>query len=210
MKILGDRKYVEIPGDKVHELPPLLFKEENKASQLDSTVATAEQIVADDELLSDAMFDRADPEIVVEYNKMGLAVNLAEQYSKFLTHWCWGESILEWIRQCETTFEHQPALRPLLRADLWPHAGRSSFVTLLADKQVARGDVHLENAVGFRLTFRQPPPIDFFSDQFLFLLNNSLAGTAYETWSRVSNRHDASLPPERFQFFVMADEIQQV
>ena len=210
MKILGDRKYVEIPGDKVHELPPLLLKEENKASQLDSTVATAEQIVADDELLSDAMFDRADPEIVVEYNQMGLAVNLAEQYSKFLTHWCWGESILEWIRQCETTFEHQPALRPLLRADLWPHAGRSSFVTLLADKQVASGDVHLENAVGFRLTFRQPPPIDFFSDQFLFLLNNSLAGTAYETWSRVSNRHDASLPPERFQFFVMADEIQQV
>ena len=210
MKILGDRKYVEIPGDKVHELPPLLLKEENKASQLDSTVATAEQIVADDELLSDAMFDRAAPEIVVEYNKMGLAVNLAEQYSKFLTHWCWGESILEWIRQCETTFEHQPALRPLLRADLWPHAGRSSFVTLLADKQVAKGDVHLENAVGFRLTFRQPPPIDFFSDQFLFLLNNSLAGTAYETWSRVSNRHDASLPPERFQFFVMADEIQQV
>ena len=210
MKILGDRKYVEIPGDKVHELPPLLLKEDNKASQLDSTVATAEQIVADDELLSDAMFDRAAPEIVVEYNKMGLAVNLAEQYSKFLTHWCWGESILEWIRQCETTFEHQPALRPLLRADLWPHAGRSSFVTLLADKQVARGDVHLENAVGFRLTFRQPPPIDFFSDQFLFLLNKSLAGTAYETWSHGSNCHDASLPPERFQFFVMADEIQQV
>ena len=210
MKILGDRKYVEIPGDTVHELPPLLLKEENKASQLDATVATAEQIVASDDLLSDAMFDRAEPEIAVERNKMALAVNLAEQYSKFLTHWCWGESILEWIRQCETTFEHQPALRPLLRADLWPHAGRSSFVTLLTDKQVESGEVVLENAVGFRLTFRQPPPIDFFSDQFLFLLNNSLAGKAYETWSSVFDPRSASLPPERFQFFVMADEIRQV
>ncbi len=210
MKILGYRRYVEISGDTVHELPPLLLKEESKASQLDAAVATAEQIVASDDLLSDAMFNRANPEIAVERNKMGLAVNLAEQYSKFLTHWCWGESILEWIRQCETTFEHQPALRPLLRADLWPHAGRSSFVTLLTDKQVASGEVVLENAVGFRLTFRQPPPIDFFSDLFLFLLNNSLAGKAYETWSSVSALRSASLPPERFQFFVMADEIRQV
>ena len=210
MKILGSRKYVEIPGDKVHELPPLMLKEENRASQLDSTVATAEQIIAADDLIADAMFDRADVEIAVEHNKMGLAVNLAEQYSKFVAHWCWGESILEWIRQCETTFEYQPALRPLLRADLWPHAGRSSFVTLLADKQVSSGDIDIENAVGFRLTFRQPPPIDFFSDQFLFLLNSSLAGTAYETWSKVSDRQNASLPPERFHFFVMADEIQQV
>lgn len=210
MKILGSRKYVEIPGSKVHELPPLMLKDESRASQLDSTVATAEQIVADDDLIANAVLDGTDVGVAVEHNKMGLAVNLAEQYAKFLTHWCWGESILEWIRQCETTFEHQPALRPLLHADLWPHAGRSSFVTLLSDKQVPSVDVDLENAVGFRLTFRQPPPIDFFSDQFLFLLNGCLAGTAYETWSKVSERRDASLPPERFHFFVMADEIQQV
>ena len=56
----------------------------------------------------------------------------------------------------------------------------------------------------------RPPPIQFFSDQFLFLLNDSLAGKAYETWSSVSGGQSASLPPERFHFFVMGDEIQQV
>ena len=210
MQILGDRKYVEIPGDQVHELPPLMLKDAAKVSQIDSTVATAEQIVDRDDLISDIMFTRPDPDAALQSSKMGLAVSLAEQYSKFLAHWCWGESILEWIRQCEITFEHQPALRPLLRADLWPHASRSSFVTLLGDKRIATGTVDLENAVGFRLTFRQPPPIDFFSDQFLFLLNKSLAGKAYETWSSVSDRGGTSLPPERFQFFVMAQDIQQV
>ena len=64
--------------------------------------------------------------------------------------------------------------------------------------------------MGFRLTFRQPPPIDFFSDQFLFLLNAGLAAKAYETWAGVSDHQSASLPPERFHFFVMSDEIRQV
>ena len=118
--------------------------------------------------------------------------------------------IVEWIRQCETTFETQPVLRPLLHPDIWPHAGRSSFVTLLSDKHVSSTGVDLKNAVGVRLTFRRPPPIQFFSDQFLFLLNDSLAGKAYETWSSVSDGESASLPPERFHFFVMGDEIQQV
>ena len=76
MKILGYRRYVEISGDTVHELPPLLLKEESKASQLDAAVATAEQIVASDDLLSDAMFNRANPEIAVERNKMGLAARV--------------------------------------------------------------------------------------------------------------------------------------
>ena len=70
--------------------------------------------------------------------------------------------------------------------------------------------VELLNAVGFRLTFRQPPPIDFFSDQFLFLLNSTLAEKAYQTWAEVSDNKSASLPPERFRFFVMSDEIRQV
>ena len=63
--------------------------------------------------------------------------------------------------------------------------------------------------MGFRLTFRQPPPIHFFSDKFLFFLNSSLASNAYETWAGVSG-DEASLPPERFRFLVSGSEIREV
>jgi len=198
---LGDRKYVSIPGDDVHELPPLLLKDSRGAGALQDVLLRAETMIANDWLISDET-TTSDP--------TGLAVNLAERYGQFLNDWTWGESILEWIRQCETTFETRPRLRGLLRPDVWPHAGRSSFVTLLADKAVPHDGVVLENAMGLRLTFRQPPPIEFFSDKFLFFLNSSIAANAYETWAGVSGDESASLPPERFRFFVTGTEIRQV
>lgn len=197
---LGDRKYVSIPGDDVHELPPLLLKDSRGAGKLQDVLLRAETMIANDWLISDET--TSDP--------TGLAVNLAERYGQFLNDWTWGESILEWIRQCETTFETRPRLRGLLRPDVWPHAGRSSFVTLLADKAVPHDGVVLENAMGLRLTFRQPPPIEFFSDKFLFFLNSSIAANAYETWAGVSGDESASLPPERFRFFVTGTEIREV
>ena len=60
----------------------------------------------------------------------------------------------------------------------------------------------LEKAVGLRLTFRQPPPIDCFSNQFLFYLNSTVADTAYQTWSHLT-RGPAMFPPERFHFEVL-------
>ena len=86
----------------------------------------------------------------------------------------------------------------------WPHAGRSSFVTLLADKAVETDGVALEKAVGLRLAFRQRPPIQIFSDQFLFYLNGTLASTAYQTWAHLSPDPVSSLPPERFSFQVVS------
>ena len=65
---------------------------------------------------------------------MDLAINLADQYLRFVTEWQWGDSILEWIRQCEITFGTRLELRNLLRPDVWPHAGRASFV-ILAGRQ---------------------------------------------------------------------------
>src|SRR5258708_31763733 len=115
-----------------------------------------------------------------------LALNLAEQYMRLVSHWQWGDSILEWIRQCEITFENRDALRNLLHPDVWPHASRSSFVSLLMEKSVPTHGVRVENAVGLRLTFRQPPPIDCFSNQFLFYLNTTVTQTAYHTWARLA------------------------
>lgn len=210
MEMIGDRKYVNVPGDQVHELPPLLLKETRGAQALDGVVVRAESMVETDWLILENPAAVGGGAAAIEARRLGLAVNLAEQYVQFLSHWTWGESIMEWIRQCETTFQAKPSLRGLLKPDVWPHAGRSSFVTLLEDKRVPHDGVDLENAMGFRLTFRQPPPIQFFSDKFLFFLNSSMASSAYRTWAEASGDDPASLPPERFRFFVSGSEIREV
>src|ERR1051325_5079010 len=115
---------------------------------------------------------------VLEQRRFELALQLRQQYKGLVSHWLWGDGILEWIRQCEITFECEETLRRLLHPDVWPHASRASFVCLLRDKHISTPGVALEQAVGLRLTFRQPPPIDCFSNQFLFYLNSTMADTA--------------------------------
>jgi hypothetical protein len=186
--ILGDRKFVEVPGSKTHELPPLLVRTSPGVKRLDRVMEMANDLIEREDMLAPAPAD-TDPargQLEMERRKMDLALNLTEQYLEFVQHWRWGDDVLEWIRQCETTFETRIDLRNLLRADLWPHAGRCSFVTLLEDKAVETRGVALEKAVGMRLTFRQPPPLKCFSDQFLLYLNSTVAHTAYNTWSSMS------------------------
>jgi hypothetical protein len=74
---------------------------------------------------------------------------------------------------------------------------------LLEDKAVPSEGVEFEKAVGMRLTFRQPPPISCFSNQFLFYLNSSVATTAFDTWSHLSPAPLSCLPPERFTFDII-------
>jgi hypothetical protein len=149
---------------------------------------------------AEEMLPATDAELeILEQRKMDLALQLTEQYKALMSHWNWGDSVIEWIRQCEITFQNEDVLRRLLHPDVWPHASRASFVELLREKEIATGGVALERAVGLRLTFRQPPPIDCFSSQFLFYLNSSVAGTAYQTWSQTP----ALFPPDRFHFDVL-------
>jgi hypothetical protein len=190
--------YIQIPGNKTHELPPLVVA---------STVETGDQrgfdlasvMVEAEEMLPDV---DADAEII-EQRKFDLATSLTEQYRGIIVRWKCGDSILEWIRQCEITFESESALRNLLHPDVWPHAARSSFVTLLVDKAVALPGFGPRQAVGLRLTFRQPPPIHCCSDQFLFYLNSSVADSAYQAWAHLSAEPTALLPPDRFHFDVL-------
>jgi hypothetical protein len=139
----------------------------------------------------------------LEQRKYDLALQLTEQYKALVSHWHWGDSVLEWIRQCEITFEYEDVLRTLLHPDVWPHASRASFVTLLMDKHVQTHGVALEKAVGLRLTFRQPPPIGCFSNQFLFYLNSTMADSAYHTWSHLAASGVGLFPPNRFHFDVV-------
>ena len=210
VRVLGDRQYVEIPGDSAFELPPLVLRSAPRLDELAELVYVAGRIVDTESLIPGAAQDALNAENMLEDARYGLAANLIAEYKQFVRHWVWGESVLDWILQCETSFESQPMLRSLLRPDVWPHAGRSSFVTLLEDKQATDEGIELEDAMGYRLTFRQPPPIEFFSEKFLLWLRSSLGRAAFAKWVASAGRQDASLPPERFQFFVMGDQIREV
>jgi hypothetical protein len=203
MEIVGDRRFVEVPGGKTHELPPLLVKTAPDVKRVDKMMGFATDIIEQEDMIVPLAGDLLASAEAVERRKMDLALNLVDQYIGLLSHWHWGDAVTEWIRQCEITFGARLELRNLLRSDLWPHAGRSSFVKLLEDKAVKTSGVQLAKAVGLRLAFRQMPPIRCCSDQFLFYLNNSVAKTAYETWATMTPNPISSLPPERFQFDVV-------
>jgi hypothetical protein len=202
--ILGNRKFVEVPGSRTHELPPLLVRMTADVKRLDRVMGMANTLIDQEDMIPAHPLDSLpDSQLDAERRKMDLALNLVDQYLGFVQHWQWGNSILEWIRQCETTFGHRLELKRLLSADVWPHAGRSSFVTLLEDKSVETGGVGIEKAVGLRLTFRQPPPLKCFSNQFLLYLNSPVANSAYQTWAGMSPEPVSALPPERFMFQVV-------
>jgi hypothetical protein len=190
-----DRHYIEIPG--THELPPLLVRTIPEEASRAELVHRATEIVETEDMVADFASE------VMEQRKLDLAIHLTDQYLGLLTHWAWGDSVIEWIRQCETTFATTGALKHLLSHDVWPHAARCSFVDLLLDKHVPTRGVALDRAVGMRLTFRQPPPIDCCSNQFLFFLNGRLAGAAYQTWAQMSPGSTAHLPPDSFHFEVL-------
>jgi hypothetical protein len=201
MDIIGDRKFVEIPGGKQHELPPLLIHRSLHFRRLDKMMDMAASIVESEDMLAPSPL----PEdmLALEQRKMDLAIHLVEHYQGLVLHWRWGDDILEWIRQCEITFESRQDLRHLLHGDVWPHAGRSSFVQLLEDKDVPTEGIDMERAVGLRLTFRQPPPISCFSNQFLFYLKDSVGNSAYHAWASKNPAPVSSLPPERFTVQVL-------
>jgi hypothetical protein len=193
-----DRSYIEVPGAGMHELPPLLVRSIPEDASRADLVRRAAEIIELEDMIEDAAPDTMDQ------RRLDLAIHLTDQYFGMLSHWVWGDSVLEWIRQCEITFAATSALRHLLSRDIWPHAARASFVDLLVDKHVPTQGVAIDRAVGMRLTFRQPPPIDCCSDQFLFFLNSRLAGAAYEAWARMSPDSAAHLPPNRFHFEIHA------
>jgi hypothetical protein len=191
-----DRSYIEVPGYQLHELPPLLVHGIPEDASRSEVMQRAAAIVETEDMVAESSSDE------MEHRRLDLALHLTDQYFGLLSYWAWGDSVLEWIRQCEITFAATSALRPLLAGDVWPHAARSSFVDLLLEKHVPTSGIAIDRAVGMRLTFRQPPPIDCCSNQFLFFLNSRLAGAAYETWARMSPESTGHLPPNRFHFEV--------
>ena len=188
-------RFVEIPGFVTHVLPPLLVRGMPEDTlPREELVSAAAAIVETEDLIPG--------ESLSSERQLDLAIHLTDQYFGLVAMWQWGDSVLEWIRQCEITFDTVDALRPL-HPLVWPHAGRSSFVDLLVRKHVPTHGVGLEKAVGTRLTFRQPPPIECCSNQFLFYLKSSVADSAYHTWAGMNYDTQGHLPPHRFHFDVL-------
>lgn len=204
MEILGNRNFVAIPGDTVHELPPLLVHARPPIRRLDKVVDMATSLIEKDDLVPSYTLNTLAGQAGTERHKLDLALNLTDHYLRIAHHWQWGDDVMEWIRQCEITFEQRPNLRALLSPNIWPRAGRCRFVTLLEDKAVpTKEGVCLEKAVGLRLTFCKQPQLDLFSDQFLFYLDTTVAHSAYQTWVSMSPTPMLSFPPERFQVNVL-------
>jgi len=210
MEIVGDRRFVEVPGSRTYELPPLLVHSPGRPKRLDRVMNMASDIVESEEMISTTSPATAlADEDEIGRRRMDLALNLIDQYYAVARQWEWGCSVLEWIRQCEMSFESWPGLRTLLRNDVWPHAGRSSFVRLLADKSVVVSPgVPLERAVGLALAYRERPSISRFSNQFFFYLHARMAATAYEAWADLNTPPVNSLPPERFSFQIIDMNVQ--
>ncbi len=147
-----NRHYIAVPGAGRHELPPLLVRTIPEDASREELVERATEIVETED-----MVEGIESEITV-HRKLDLAIHLADQYLGLLCHWAWGDSVIEWIRQCEITFESSGALRHLLSPDVWPHAARSSFVDLLLDKHVPTRGVALDRAGGHAADFPAATP----------------------------------------------------
>lgn len=195
---IGPKKYLDIPGTDIIELPPLIVKNTGLIRRLDKIVDLASKVVEIEGWVQTTALDELNTDLNVERRKMDLALNIADAYVGVVRDWHWGDGVLEWIRQCEITFKSRVLLRGLLRTDVWPHAGLSSFVDLLVDKNVPTENIPLNKAVGLRLTFRQPPPLGCCNDYFLFYANSHIAESVYQDWSQMG-QPTSFLPPERFE-----------
>ncbi len=51
MEILGNRKFVEVPGNKTHELPPLLVRMSPDVRRLDRVMGMANDLVDQEDMI---------------------------------------------------------------------------------------------------------------------------------------------------------------
>ena len=54
MDIVGDRKFVEVPGGKTHELPPLLVNAAPKVNRLDRVMTMASNMIESEDIMANA------------------------------------------------------------------------------------------------------------------------------------------------------------
>ncbi len=58
MDIIGDRKFIEVPGGKTHELPPLLVKTVPEVKRFDRMMGVANEIIEQEDMVPYASGDK--------------------------------------------------------------------------------------------------------------------------------------------------------
>ena len=92
MDIVGDRRFVELAGDRTHKLPPLLVKTVPEVKRLDKIMGMAAEIIEQEDMIPPVAADKVAGEELIERRKMDLALNLIEQYLGLMGHWHWGDA----------------------------------------------------------------------------------------------------------------------
>src|SRR5579871_6463806 len=88
-EIRMSHEYIDIPGVGTHELPPLLVHGIPDDASREEVVERATVLVEIEDMVADA------PEQDMAHRRFDLALHLTDQYFGLLSHWAWGDSILE-------------------------------------------------------------------------------------------------------------------
>src|ERR1700675_1827996 len=95
MGIIGDGRFVEVTGEKTHELPPLLVKTVPDVKRMDKMMGIASDIIEQEDMVSmadeargsielgqmeDLRLDLQRQRLDMDRRRMDLALNLVEQY----------------------------------------------------------------------------------------------------------------------------------
>jgi len=67
MDILGDRKFVEVPGEKTHELPPLLVRTTPNVRRLDRVVGMANTLIESEDMIPPPAFEFIGRHLMASY-----------------------------------------------------------------------------------------------------------------------------------------------
>lgn len=189
--------FLNIPGEKRWELPPLILFTPRKEENPETLNKVMEVIEESDFVFMD--------DISLYNAKANLAQNAWREYLKIIDTWYLGKNIFEWLSECMTTFTADPILKNILRPGLWPYPDYSCLVDMLDKKcsldeklkSLVNGNIKI--SVGMRLSFEQPPPVEYLTHDFLFYLAPKLAQNAYNNWQE-KRTVNGLLPSERFCF----------
>src|ERR1041385_6620954 len=80
---MRDDRYIEIPGDGTHELPPLLVHSVTEQPRAENMIDMASMVLEAEDMLPILDEDREE----VEQRKFDLAVQLTGQYRGLLAQW---------------------------------------------------------------------------------------------------------------------------
>lgn len=189
---IGGLKFVELPGNHIIELPPLILSTVNNKFEYKNIKTVFEK--------NDRLIDKnVDPEKIRHFD---LALNILNLYSEFSKTWSTGNCIFRWIEQCRTNRNINDPLSPVL-AKTWPdNLDLLRFGHLIEAKRIELDGKDIYSCLGIRYMFDQIPPIEYLSSEYL-AIQDQIARNNFCNAIKNCVQSDTLLPTERFNFQVI-------